>query len=79
MPAEHVVGVTALAVTVMGVGIELPFAGAVTVMMPLEVELKAHEANRRVKAKYFIAAPQTQRTGNLWPDYGAVVKLRTAW
>ena len=40
IPAGHVGGVTALAVTVTGVATELPSAGAVTVTIPFEVELK---------------------------------------
>ena len=46
MPAEHVGGVTAFAVTVTGVATELPFAGAVIVTMPFEVEPNAHEGRR---------------------------------
>ena len=48
IPAEHVGGVTAFAVTVTGVATELPFAGAVIVTMPLEVELKAYEASNNI-------------------------------
>jgi hypothetical protein len=50
MPAEHVGGVTAFAVTVTGVATELPFAGAVMVTMPFEVEPNAHEASNNMHA-----------------------------
>ena len=40
IPAGHVGGVTAFAVTVTGVASVLPFAGAVMVMIPFEVEPK---------------------------------------
>ena len=48
IPAEHVGGVTAFAATVTGVATELPFAGTVIVMMPLEVELKPYEASNNI-------------------------------
>ena len=47
IPAGHVGGVTALAVTVTGVATELPLAGAVTVTMPFEVEARADEAHSK--------------------------------
>jgi len=50
MPAEHVGGVTAFAVTVTGVATELAFAGEVIVMMPFEVEPKAQETTIGVNA-----------------------------
>ena len=40
IPAGHVGGGTALAVTVTGVAPVLPFAGAVIVIIPFEVEAK---------------------------------------
>src|SRR5205823_10708152 len=58
IPAGHVGGVTALAVTVTGVATELPLAGAVIVTIPLEVEADASEANRkRLSAINFMEAP----------------------
>ena len=47
IPAGHVGGGTALAVTVTGVATELPFAGAVIVTIPFEVEARAHEAHSK--------------------------------
>jgi hypothetical protein len=44
IPAEHVAGGTALAVTLMGVGTELPLAGLVRVIIPLEVDARATQA-----------------------------------
>jgi len=43
IPAGHVGGVTALAVTVTGVATELPLAGAVTVTIPFDVEANSDE------------------------------------
>ena len=57
IPAGHVGGVTALAVTVTGVATELPFAGTVTVTIPFDVEAKAHEPNsKRVGTTDFMGA-----------------------
>ena len=58
MPAGHVGGATAFAVTVTGVGTEIPLPGAVMVTIPFEVEADASEASRkRLSTVNFIEAP----------------------
>jgi hypothetical protein len=54
IPAGQVGGVTALAVTVTAVAIELPWAGAVIVMIPFEVEAKMCELSSIVRTIDFM-------------------------
>src|SRR6266496_4339276 len=75
IPAGHVGGATAFAVTVTGVATVLPLAGAVIVTIPFEVEADASEASRkRLSTINFIEAPGAKTLpcpGNLragvWP------------
>lgn len=53
-PAGQVGGATAFAATVTGVVTELPLAGLVTVTIPFEVEAKAGEVSRSIKAMDFM-------------------------
>jgi hypothetical protein len=60
IPAEHVAGGTALAVTVIGVGTELPLAGLVRVIIPLEVDARATQAQSSMNKilPVFIVTPK---------------------
>jgi len=71
IPAAHVGGATALAVTVIGVGTELPFAGLLTVIMPFEVEARAMTTDSRMKrtSPIFKVTPHPSHFGQSCVEY----------